>query len=69
MLSRLSLGTYKSIMKKITCSSSGNSWPQLSQLAEPLWTDPSLKSGISVRELIFTSKQTSKQQQKSAGGD
>ena len=26
--------------------------PQSSQLAEPLWTDPGLKSGISVRELI-----------------
>ena len=25
---------------------------QSSQLAEPLWTDPGLKSGISVRELI-----------------
>ena len=26
----------------------------VSQLAEPLWTDPSIKSGISVRELIST---------------
>ena len=25
-----------------------------SQLAEPLWTDPGLKSGIGVRELIST---------------
>ena len=27
----------------------------ISQLAEPLWTDPGIKSGICVRELIFTS--------------
>ena len=31
---------------------SGNIRPQLSQFAEPLWTDPGIKSGISVRELI-----------------
>ena len=30
--------------------------PQSSQLAEPLWTDPGVKSGISVRELIYTWK-------------
>ena len=30
---------------------------QLSQLAEPMWTDPGLKSGISVRELISTLKE------------
>ena len=28
--------------------------PQSSLLAEPLWTDPGLMSGISVRELIST---------------
>ena len=33
---------------------SGNTQPQSSQLAEPLWTDPGLKSGTSVRELIPT---------------
>ena len=33
-----------------------------SQLAEPLWTDPDIKSGISVRDLIFKKK-------KKAGGD
>ena len=38
---------------------------QSSRLAEPLWTDPGLKSGISVRELIWTSnKQTNKQTKK-----
>ena len=31
---------------------SGNTRPQLSQLAEPLWTDLGLKSGIDVHELI-----------------
>ena len=37
--------------KRITA---GNIRPQSSQLAEPLWTDPGLMSGISVRELIST---------------
>ena len=36
--------------------SSGNTRSQSSQLAEPLWTDPGLKSGISVRKLISTKK-------------
>ena len=31
---------------KLTCKFSGNTQPQSSQLAEPLWTDPGLKSGI-----------------------
>ena len=35
---------------------SGNTRSQSSQLAEPLWTDPGLKSGISARELILTIK-------------
>ena len=42
---------------------SGNIRLQSSQLAEPLWTDPGVKSGISVRELIPTLKK-----KKSAGG-
>ena len=33
---------------------SGNLRPQLSQIAEPLWTDSCIKSGFSVRELIST---------------
>ena len=37
-------------------NSSGNTWPQTPQLAEPLWTDPGVKSGISVRKLISTLK-------------
>ena len=52
-LSRHSVGMLENELK---CSWSGNSRPQLSQLTEPLWTDPGLKSGISVHELIFTFK-------------
>ena len=37
---------------------------QLSQLAEPLWTDPGTKSGISVRKQISTEKK-----KKRAGGE
>ena len=33
---------------------SRNSRPQSSQSAEPLWTDPGIKSEISIRELIST---------------
>ena len=40
-------------------NSSGNTRSQSSQLAEPLWIDPGLKSGISVRELISTLKKKS----------
>ena len=32
------------------------SWPQSSQLAKPLWTDPGMKSGISAHEVISTLK-------------
>ena len=41
---------------ELTRNSSGNTKPQSSQLAERMRTDPGLKSGISVRELIFTLK-------------
>ena len=37
-------------------NSSGSIWPQSSQLTEPLWTDPGIKSDISVRKLISTLK-------------
>ena len=46
----------------LTLNLSGNIRPQSSQLTEPLWTGPGLKSGISVRELISTLKK------KNAGG-
>ena len=34
--------------------------PQSSQLADPLWTDPGLRSGISMRDLISTLKKERK---------
>ena len=43
-------------VNELTCNLSGNTRSQLSQLAEPLWTDPGLKSGISLSELISTFK-------------
>ena len=54
MLSRYGMGTYQG--NELTSNSSGNTRPQSSQLAEPLWTDPGLNSGISVRELISSLK-------------
>ena len=59
-LFRHSIGTYREINSSATCQ---GTWPQLSQLAEPLWTDPGLKSGISVCKLISTWKR------KCAGGE
>ena len=41
----------------------GNTQPQLSQLAEPLWTDPGLKSGISARANLHTHTHTQKKAQ------
>ena len=41
---------------EFTCNLSGNIQSQSSQLAEPLWTDPGLESGISVCKLISTLK-------------
>ena len=52
MLYRHSAGTYEE--NELTRNSLGNTRPQSSQLAEPLWTDTGLKCGISVRELIST---------------
>ena len=42
--------------KELTRNSSGNTRSQSAQFAEPLWTDPGLKSGISLLELISTLK-------------
>ena len=39
---------------ELTRNLSGNTRSQSSQLAEPLWTDPGLKIGINLRELIST---------------
>ena len=52
---------------ELTCNLSGNIRPQSSQVAEPLWTDPGIKRGISVRDLISTLKQDQQQQEKRAG--
>ena len=45
---------------ELTRNSSGNIRSQSCQLAEALWTDPGLKSGISVGELISTIKKKSR---------
>ena len=39
---------------ELTCNLQGNTRARSSQLAEPLWTNPGLKSGISVCKLIST---------------
>ena len=52
ILSRHSVGTYQG--NELTYNLLGCAWPQLSCLAEPLWTDPGLKSGIGVHELKST---------------
>ena len=54
MLSRHIVETYQG--NELTLNSSGSPRPQSSQLAEPMWTDPGVKSGISVLELISTKK-------------
>ena len=41
-------------------------WPQSPQLAEPLWTDPGVKSGMSVCKLMSTLEEEKKAQ---AGND
>ena len=50
---------------KLTCNSSRSTQSQSSQLTEPLWTDPGLKSGISVHKQISTLIE----RKKSAGGE
>ena len=58
-LSRHSVETYQE--NELTRNLSGNIRPQSSQPAEPLWTDPGIKSGICVRELISTFKKNRRQ--------
>ena len=48
---------------ELTRNSSENTRSLSSQLAEPLWTDPGLKNGISVREPISTLKKIIKKAQ------
>ena len=66
MLCRHSVGTFRG--HELTSNSSVNTRPQSSQLVEPLWTDPGVKSKISVQELIFSLKKK-KKKKKSAGGE
>ena len=61
-LSTHSVGTYPEMSSR---NLSGIIWPQSSQLAEQLWTDPGLNSGISVLDLISTKKQIDKAQARS----
>ena len=56
-LSRHSVGTFLKTSSHTTCQ---GTFRQSSQLAEPLWTDPGIKSGNSVCELISTSKKKKK---------
>ena len=51
LLPKHSVGTYLETSSRATCQ---GAFGQSSQLTEPLWTDPGIKSGISVCELIFT---------------
>ena len=66
LLSRHSVGTY---LEMSSPHLSGNIWPQSSQLAEPLWTDLSLKSGISVRKLIPPKQNKTKQTKNTQAGN
>ena len=52
-----SVGTYPETSPYATCQ---GTFGQSSQLAEQLWTDPGIKSEISVRELIFSYKKKKK---------
>ena len=61
-LSRHSVGTYPET--SLHANLSGNIRPQSSQLAEPLWTDLCIKSGISVRELISTEKKKKRRKER-----
>ena len=53
---------WEPIRKWAQCNSSGNTQPQLSQLAEPLWTDLGLKNGNSVCILTSTLKKNKRRQ-------
>ena len=53
-LSRHSVGTYQETSSYATRQE--NTRPKSFQLVSSLWTDPDVKSGISVRELISTLK-------------
>ena len=68
-LSRFSVGTYQEMSSHATRQGT-LSHSRLSSLGHCMWTDPGLKSGISVRELIFTYILKIKKKKKlSAGGE
>ena len=67
-LCRHSVGTYQETNELIR-NSSGNTRPQSFQLAEPLWTDPGLKSGISMCDLISTYKKRKEKKRKRQAGN
>ena len=53
---RMIIVWWEPIRNELTRNLSGNIQPQSSQLAEPLWSNPGIKSGIIVCELISTLK-------------
>ena len=59
LLSRHSVGTYQETSSHEICQ---GTFGQSSQLIEPLWTDPGIKSWISVHKLISTLKKQTKAQ-------
>ena len=60
-LSRQCVGIFSG--NELTRNSPRNTQSQSSQLAETLWTDPGLKSGVSLWELISTLKNIYKKAQ------
>ena len=66
LLSRHRVETYQETSWHATCQE--NIRPHSSQLAEPLWTDPGIMSGISDRELITTSKKKKKKRRRGLDG-
>ena len=56
-LSRHNVGTYPETSSHTTCQ---DTFVQSSQPAQPLWADPGRKNGISMRELVSTSKKKKK---------
>ena len=62
LLFRLSMGTYPE--NELTRNLTRSIRPHASQLAEPRWTDPGIKSGNCVRELISTHTQKKKKEKK-----
>ena len=59
----LSRHSLRPIRKRVHTQLSGNIRPQSSQLGQPLWTDPGIKIGMSVSELISTEKKKKKRRQ------